>query len=87
MLAWRARKLASRSKAGQVDELGARLLADVPTTEPDSGLDHWLDLAQSEVLVVPRLGALAQSLRFSEEVRNTLPRDAVAPRIVNDVHR
>jgi hypothetical protein len=69
VLAERARRLAARSAADLEPEVKA-LLDQVPTSEPATTLKDWLDLGQSEVLIVPRLGALARRAAFDDELRS-----------------
>jgi hypothetical protein len=68
-LAERARRLAARSGADLEPEVKT-LLGHVPTSEPATTVKDWLDLGKSEVLVVPRLGALARRAAFDDELRS-----------------
>jgi hypothetical protein len=52
----------------------------VPEREPESGLQRWLDLTSSEILVVPRLGALARRAHFLDEIREAASHAGVSVR-------
>jgi hypothetical protein len=81
-LALRAQKLELRAGRGTTDRWLEGLLSVVPENEPKSGLERWLDLAPNEILVAPRLGALARSARFLQEIREAASRAGVSgPRL------
>lgn len=69
-LAHRARRLASRFARSESDVLARGLLEHAPQSEPATTVKDWLDLGANEALVLPRLGALASSASFDEELRN-----------------
>ena len=82
-MAERVRKLAVRAKRTIDDPLLAALLAGVPDAEPTLPSDGWLDLGPTEMLVVPRLGAVARHAQFAREVRAALSHSGERARIVN----
>jgi hypothetical protein len=67
-LAERARRFA-RAAPSEIDPELRSLLEHLPPVEPPTTLTSWLDLRACEVLVVPRLGALARRAEFDAELR------------------
>ena len=82
-LSERARKFATRTQRTIDDPAVAALLAEAPPAELPFALEGWLDLAATEMLVVPRLGALARTAQFAEEVHAALSQSSVRARILN----
>jgi hypothetical protein len=68
-MAERSRRLAARAEPGSLDPELRSLLAHVPPGEPISTVKDWLDLGTNEVLVVPRLGALARVGAYEGELK------------------
>jgi hypothetical protein len=68
-MAERSRRLAARAQPGSLDPELKSLLAHVPPGEPISTVKDWLDLGANEVLVVPRLGALARVAAYEGELK------------------
>src|SRR5439155_13224836 len=64
----RARRLAS-SWPSELDPGVRGLLERVPAREPATIVKTWLDLEASEVLFIPRPGALARRAAFDDELR------------------
>jgi hypothetical protein len=93
-LAERGRRLAARTRlSGQSaaphgtdprgGDLLTALLADVPTAEPAADLERWIELRPTEMLVVPRLGAIAKPAALVRELDVALSAFAAGTRIVN----
>ena len=68
-MAERSRRLAARAAPGALDPELKSLLENVPPGEPVSTVKEWLDLGPNDVLVVPRLGALARLAAFDAELK------------------
>jgi len=69
-VAERSRRLVARSAPSDLDPELRALLEHLPPGEPLSTLKDWLDLGANEVLVVPRLGALARRAAFDDELKS-----------------
>jgi hypothetical protein len=73
----RMRRILPRLEHDHVDTRWARAVA---TTEPSTNLDH-VGIQADEILVVPRLGALARLRAFEREISTELGRLRLADRV------